>query len=461
MKQRDLSQGNITGNLLLFALPMMLGNLLQQCYNIADTLIVGKYLGANALAAVGSSYTLMTFLTSILLGMCMGSGVAVSNCYGMKDFKRLKESMIHSFGLIAATTTVIYVLVFTGLPFFLWMMQVPKEVISDMSTYLKIIFVGLGATFLYNYYASFLRAIGNSVIPLIFLGISAVLNIILDLSFILLGGWGVAGAAAATVIAQFISGVGIAVYTWIKFPEFRIARADLKYDKNILKIIAPLSFLTCLQQSIMNFGILMVQGKVNSFGTPVMAAFAAAVKIDSFAYMPVQDFGNAYSTFVAQNFGAKKEERLKKGVQSAVITAFIFCLVLSCFVCIFADSLMQIFVAAEETEIISIGAGYLRIEGACYFGIGLLFLLYGYYRGVNKPVMSVVLTVISLGTRVALAYTLSAMPSIGVTGIWVSVPIGWILADIVGVLYYCKETGSCLGGKLLQSRKESKPEKRR
>lgn len=278
MKQRDLTTGNITKNLMLFALPMMAGNLLQQCYNIADTLIVGRYLGANALAAVGSSYTLMTFLTSILLGMCMGSGAVFSIRFGEKDNRRLKEGMLHSFGLIAVMTVVINILVFAGLPLILRLLQVPDAVVPDMSAYLQIIFIGISATFLYNYFAALLRAIGNSVVPLAFLGISAVLNIILDLAFIIWGGFGVSGAAAATVIAQFVSGVGIAVYTVVKFPEFRFSREELHFDGKVLKEIAQLSFLTCLQQSIMNFGILMVQGRVNSFGTAVMAAFAAAVK---------------------------------------------------------------------------------------------------------------------------------------------------------------------------------------
>ena len=183
----------------------------------------------------------------------------------------------------------------------------------------------------------------------------------------------------------------------------------------------------------MNFGILMVQGRVNSFGTAVMAAFAAAVKIDSFAYMPVQDFGNAFSTFIAQNYGAGKKADFS-GNQKCCNSRFAFCLVSA-----FAAPLMGIFVKASEKETISIGVGYLRIEGAFYFGIGLLFLLYGYYRAVKMPGMSVILTILSLGTRVVLAYILSAIPAVGVTGIWVSVPIGWALADMVGVVYYWKK----------------------
>ena len=186
----------------------------------------------------------------------------------------------------------------------------------------------------------------------------------------------------------------------------------------------------------MNLGILMVQGLVNSFGSVVMAAFAAAVKIDAFAYMPVQDFGNAFSTFIAQNYGAKEKSRIRSGLKGAVCISAAFCVVISVIVCIFARQLMMIFTEAQETEVIAEGVRYLRIEGAFYCGIGCLFLLYGLYRALGKPGMSVVLTVISLGTRVALAYLLSAIPVFGVTGIWWSVPIGWVLADLAGALYY-------------------------
>lgn len=175
-----------------------------------------------------------------------------------------------------------------------------------------------------------------------------------------------------------------------------------------------------------------------------MAAFAAAVKIDSFAYMPVQDFGNAFSTYIAQNFGAGKRERIQKGIKSSALVSFGFCLFISFVVCVFAKPLMEIFVDPSHIDIVGVGVRYLRIEGAFYFGIGFLFLLYGFYRAVNRPGMSVVLTVISLGTRVFLAYTLAPIPSIGVTGIWASVPIGWILADLTGVIYYRKKKNQIL-----------------
>ena len=434
----DLTQGGITRTLLAFTLPMIAGAMLQQCYNIADTLIVGRFVGPEALAAVGSAYTLMVFITSILLGLSMGSGTVVSLKYGAGDADGVRRSIGAAFVIVGAATAMLTALSFLLIDEILILLQVPHDVYAPMRTYLWVIFVGIVFTFLYNFYASLLRAVGDSVTPLWFLAVSAVLNIALDLVFILVFNWGVAGAAWATVASQAVSGVGIMVYTLKSVPVLRLRMADLHPDGKTMKEITSFSTLTSVQQSVMNFGILMVQGLVNSFGMHTMAAFAAAVKIDSFAYMPVQEFGNAFSTFIAQNFGAGKRMRIRQGIKSAVAVSAVFSVAVSAIVFALAEPLMGIFVDAGETEIISIGVDYLRIEGAFYAGIGLLFLLYGYYRAVRMPAMSVVLTVLSLGLRVLLAYVLSAIPSIGVNGIWWAVPIGWFIADVVGVAYYYK-----------------------
>lgn len=433
---KDLTKGPVLTSMLRFAVPMFLGNLLQQCYNIADTLIVGRYLGPNALAAVGSAFTLMTFLTSILLGLSMGSGAVFSIRFGERDEEGLKECICTSFVLILSLTVALNILVFLLIDPILALLQVPADVWDLMREYLTVIFCGIAATFLYNFFASLLRALGNSVVPLAFLAISAVLNIALDLWFVTGLNLHVSGAAAATVIAQYVSGAGLALYARLCVPQLHVRRRHFKIRAARVKEIAGFSLLTCVQQSVMNLGILMVQGLVNSFGATIMAAFAVAVKIDAFAYMPVQDFGNAFSTFVAQNFGAKKMDRIRAGIRGAFATSMLFCIVISAGVWIAARPLMQIFVNAGETAILTEGIRYLRIEGSFYCGIGCLFLLYGLYRALAKPGMSVVLTVISLGTRVALAYALSAVPAIGVAGIWWAIPIGWFLADLTGILYY-------------------------
>ena len=432
----NLTQGGITGTLLRFTLPMMAGALLQQCYNIADTLIVGQFVGPEALAAVGSAYTLMVFLCSILLGLSLGSSTVFSQQYGRGSLSALRHSTWVSFVLILAITVVLNVAAFLALDPILRFLQVAAEVYPLMHDYLWIIFWGILFTFIYNFYAALLRAVGDSVTPLWFLSLSVVLNIGLDLFFILTLDWGIEGAAAATVIAQGAAALGIVIYTYRKRPELKIRRDEIYLDRATLKEITEFSTLTCVQQSVMNLGILMVQGLVNSFGTVVMAAFAAAVKIDAFAYMPVQEFGNAFSTFVAQNFGARKRQRIRRGIRQALLITCLFSLAVSLLIFLFAESLMLIFVKPDEVEILRIGAQYLRIEGAFYALIGILFLLYGYYRSVRMPGMSVILTVLSLGTRVALSYILASLPAVGVTGIWWSIPIGWFIADLVGIVYY-------------------------
>ena len=376
----------------------------------------------------------MTFLTSVILGLCLGSSAFFSITFGEKNIKRLKNGMFISFVMIG-----IFSLILTFASFYLCgrimkILQVPYDIQGIMSEYLKWIFVGIFATFLYNYFSNLLRGTGNSVIPLVFLCVSVILNIGLDLYFVLVLKQGIRGAAIATVISQYISGIGLMIYVYIHYPELRLKYEDTKFVKRTASDIAILSGMTCLQQSVMNFGILMAQGIVNSFGTQIMAAFAVSVKIDTIAYMPVQDFGNAFSTFIAQNFGAGKYDRIKDGIKKALKSVVLFCIFISAIVFIFAKPLMMIFVNAESTEIINIGVQYLRIEGACYIGIGILFMLYGYYRAINKPSMSVVLTVISLGIRVVLAYVLSHV--IGAVGIWWSIPIGWFIADAVGICFY-------------------------
>lgn len=446
---RDLTRGSITRGLVLFALPMMVGNLLQQLYNIADTLIVGQALGRDALAAVGSAYTLMTFLTSVFLGLSMGAGALFSIYLGKNDRDSLKSAIVHAFGLIMTATVVINISVYLMIDPILRFLKIPDELYGGMRGYLVIIFAGLVAASLYNFLSCLLRAVGNSVTPLWFLGAAALLNIGLDLLFVLVFNLGIEGAAIATVIAQYVSCVGLLIYTLVKCRDLLPKRRHLRFNRKILGEICDLSLLTCAQQSAMNFGILLIQRLVDSFGAVTMAAFAAAVKIDSFAYLPVQDFGNAYSTFVAQNYGAGKTDRLRVGMRRATMLSAAFSAAVSALVVVFAEPLMRIFVKAKEVEVLASGVRYLRIEGAFYVGIGCLFLLYGFYRAVERPGMSVVLTVVSLGTRVALAYILA--PVIGEVGIWLAIPIGWFLADVIGYGFYALRRGKLLPARDNQS----------
>lgn len=432
-KDFDFTTGSIPKKILLFSLPLMAGNIFQQLYNVVDTLVVGRFLGEAPLAAVGSAYTLMIFLTSILIGLTMGSGVYFSICFGQKNQKLLKQSIYISFLSIGGITLFLNGLSYLLLDEITTFMQIPAEVAPYFKDYLQWVYGGIVAVFLYNYFAALLRAVGNAMIPLYFLILSSLINIGLDLLFVLSFHWGVVGAAQATVIAQYASGIGMLLYYLLRRKDLSVSGADRKWDQAIFRDISKLSLLTSLQQSIMNFGILLVQGLVNSFGTIVMAAFAAGVKIDTLAYSPLMDFGNAFSTAIAQNYGAGNKKRIHDCVIASGKMVVSFALLISAIIYLFAPELMGFFVPETATETIAIGTGYLRIEGACYVGIGILSMLYAYYRAIKQPGMSVILTILSLGSRVVLAYGLSSLPFFGVTGIWLSIPIGWALADVYGV----------------------------
>ena len=415
---RDLTRGPVTKSMLLFAIPMILGDLLQQCYNIADTLIVGQFLGRDALAAVGSSFTLMTFLTSIILGLCMGSGALLSMRFGQRDERALCENLCASFFFIALVTVLLNILSFVCLDGLRTFLRVPAEVWGDMREYLFVIFMGIPAVFLYNYFASFLRAIGNSVIPLGFLAVSAVLNIALDLWFVIGLNRGVAGTAEATVIAQYVSGIGIAAYAFMRFPQVRSVWELCCLRRGRIQEIVSFSTLTCVQQSIMNLGILMVQGLVNSFGPVVMAAFAAAVKIDAFAYMPVQDFGNAFSTYVAQNYGAGQTDRIRKGILQGLVMAAIIgvCSVGLGLLLTIDGAYLHIFLSADKVtaDTIRFGNHFLYVDFSMYLLLCFLFVVRNCVQGIQRAPFVLWAGASELIARVAICLTLPALLSGGV-----------------------------------------------
>lgn len=417
---------------------MIAGNMLQQVYNLVDTFVVGRFIGADALAAVGSAYTLMIFITSVIIGLCMGSGAYFSADFGGGRKQELKQDIWLSFWFILAVSMLISFIVYPAMDGILKLLRTPAELMEMTREYVSVVFAGIIFVFLYNFFAFLLRAMGNSKTPLMFLAISAIMNTVLDIYFVVGLEKGVGGAALATVISQAFAGIGMATYAFAKVPAMRRVNVATLWSGARMKQIIFNDLATGLQQSVMNFGILMIQGLVNSFGAVVMAGFAAAVKIDTLAYMPAQEFSNAYSIFVSQNYGAQEKERIKEGTCLAVIVSVVFCVAVSVFIFLLSKQLMGIFISANEVAVITEGARYLKIEGAAYIGIGILFLWYAYFRGINRPQVSLLLTIISLGTRVLLAYTLAPNTSLGVVAIWMAIPIGWALADLVGLAIYRK-----------------------
>lgn len=433
---KDMTKGNPTKIILFFAFPMLLGNIFQQLYNMVDSIVVGKFVGKEALAAVGSSFMLMNFFSAIIIGLCMGTSVVLSQYFGAGDYTKLRKSISTAFIFMLLLTIIMSLTTIIFTKPMLMIMKTPKEILNSSTNYLQIIFGGLIFTFLFNFSSAVLRSVGDSKTPLYFLILASIINIILDLLFVINFNMGVIGVAIATVIAQGVSSLLCLVYAFVKLPVIRIKAKEFVFDRALFSMIKKYSLLTALQQSIMTFGMVCVQGLVNSFGTDTMAAFTAAGKVDSLAYLPVQDFGNAFATYVAQNKGAGNFERIKIGVKSAVRTIIVFCIISSTVILLSSKHLMQIFVSSNEVKVIHIGIQYLSVISVFYVLIGFLFMFYGYFRGMGNLKTSIVLTIVSLGTRVSMAYFLSSFPKIAEKGIWWSIPLGWALADMLGLYIY-------------------------
>ena len=421
--------------MLRFAVPMILGDLLQQCYNIADTLIVGRYLGESALAAVGSAFSLMTFLTSIILGLAMGSGTVFSIRYGQKDEKGLKEGILASFALLASVTVILNILVFAGLDLIIWFLRTPEELVQMMRDYLSVIFAGLVGIFLYNFFASLLRSLGNSVVPLAFLAVSACLNIVLDLWFVTGLHRGVAGAAEATVIAQAAAGLGIAGYTLLREPLLPRPGQGVAIRRSRMGEILSYAAATGAQQSVMNFGILMIQGLVNSFGTAVMAAFAAGVKIDTLAYMPAQEFGNAYSIFTSQNYGAGNLELIRKGYRYTRRLAGGIALAATAAFLAFSREIFSIFI--DSPAVVEAGSAYLRILAVSQMFYALESVTAGVFNRCGRTTPPAVTSILLTAARIPMAYWLVTFPALGMNGIWWSISLSSVLkGSVLAVWYY-------------------------
>ncbi|MBU5591601.1 MATE family efflux transporter [Clostridium sp. MSJ-4] len=435
--ETDMTKGKPMNIIIGFAIPMFIGNLFQQFYNIVDTIIVGRFVGKEALAAVGSSFAIMTFVTSILIGLSMGASALFSQLFGAKQYEELKKAISTSFIFILVVSITLTVITSLFMNQIIHLFQMPVETRAYAANYLRFIFAGLIFSGVYNSFSFLLRAVGDSKSPLYFLILSAIINIILDLFFVVILNMEVTGVALATFIAQGVSAISCAIYTIKRMNFLEFNREDIIFHRQMFKKIASYSILTAVQQSASSFGMMMVQGLVNTFGAIVMAAFAAASKIDSFANIPMQDFGNALSTYVAQNKGANNTKRIREGIRGVSKIIIIFSLGISILVFVFAPQLVLIFVKKEALDVIEVSVYYLRIVCVTYILLGFLQMFYGFYRGLGEVKVSIMLTFVSQVTRVVLAYGLALTP-LGFTGICLAIPIGWFLSDALGVAMYKK-----------------------
>ncbi len=435
---KDLTVGKESSLIIRFAVPMLLGGVVQQFYNIADTMIVGKFIAnpedaTRALSAVGASFPVFYTLISLVIGLASGAAVVISQYYGAKDMEKVRKSIDTLFITIAISSLIITAVGLLLVDEMFALMQLPTEIIPEATTYLTILIFGLFAGLGYNGISSVLRSLGDSVTPLYFLIVSTIVNIGLDLLFVWGFQWGVAGAAYATVLAQLVSFVMGLVYINRKHSFLNINLLKLDFDKEIFKKSVKIGLPTGLQQMFVSMGMFALFGIVNKFGTNVIAAYSVAGRIDALAIIPAMNFSQALSTFTGQNIGAGRIDRIRKGLSSTMLMSGIFSVVISIFVVIFGAQLMSMF--TSDGEVIRIGAEYLQIVGLFYILFTIMFAYTGVFRGAGDTMVTMLISLFSLWLfRIPFSVYFSAIYA--EIGIWVSIPFAWAVGMIFSGVYY-------------------------
>lgn len=431
---KDLTTGNEAKLILTFSLPMLLGNIFQQLYNTVDSMIVGRYLGKESLAAVGASFPIMFMLVALTMGISMGATILIAQYYGAKDMERVKKTVDTTFIFLLFASLAVTVIGLTLSGKFLRFLKVPQDVLPQAQTYLNIILSGTIVTFGYNTISAILRGLGDSKTPLYFLILATLVNIVLDLIFIIYLDWGVAGAAWATIIAQSISFITALWYLRHRFEIFNIKVKEMQFDAEILGLSVKIGLPSGVQQTLVSIGMLSLQSLVNDFGKDVLAAYTVAGRIDSFASMPAMNLSAALSSFTGQNLGANKPHRVRKGYYSALIMACTIALTFTVIALTFKESLIAIF--NTDSQVLAIGGRYLSIVSFFYVPFGAMFVTNGVLRGAGATSITMVFTLISqLVVRVPAAYLFSRR-LMSPDGIWWAMPTGWIVGLTLSVSYY-------------------------
>lgn len=431
-KVMDMTQGPIFSKMIKFALPVLFGMLCQRIYNFADVYIVGKFLGDVPLAAVSIAGTAMYLLMSIMMGLTTGVSVVIGQYYGAGKREKVVDTFVTSIYVAAGATFIITIAGIFGAKPLLTVLQTSDELMQDAWVYLMIIFAGSIGTMLYNWISAVLRSLGNSVIPLIFLIISSILNIVLDITFIVWIPMGVAGAAIATVLAQLISGVACLIYAWNVFPFLRLSRENQKLDRQIAKQILTYGVPTGLQMSIISISDMTLQGMINTYGTAMVVAYGVCIKMEGLGWQMVDAIGTSLGTFASQNVGARKIDRVKKGVRYAYLMNFAFYIVYFPVMWIFAEHIMKAF--TSDPDAIRYGVEYMRIFGVFFIVGGFLVVYHNILRASGDVKLTVMMGVSEVITRIGFTFAFTAW--FGYYGLWWVSPLTWCCAAAVGAIRY-------------------------
>ncbi len=419
----DFTKGKVTPELIRFTIPLVLGNLFQLLYNAVDSVIVGRYVGKEALAAVGTSNPLMTLVILFFNGITLGAGILIGNHYGAKDYKTLRRQISTTMlGGLAFALAVSVVFILLAHPLFS-LMQVEESVRDLAVSYMRIIFMGLVFTFMYNCFASILRAIGDSVGPLVFLVISAVLNVLGDLVFVAWLGWGIRGAAFSTVLCEALSAVLCMIYIQKKEPVLRLGREWLVFDKSLFRTTVSYGWTSAMQQATVQLGKIGVQTIINTLGVSVMAAFTIVSRIDDMATIPQQNIGHAMTSFMAINRGAGETGRMKEGFRKGVMIEMIYSLIIFAVALIFARPLVAM--ATADESVIAQGIIYLRLISFMYFLPGLTNVIQGFFRGIGDLKITLISSLTNMGVRVLAAAVLVFVFRMGMQAVPLACMAGW------------------------------------
>ncbi|MBI9034974.1 MAG: MATE family efflux transporter [Bacteroidales bacterium] len=430
---KDLTKGNTTKLILQFAAPMLLGNVFQQLYNIIDSIIVGKFIGKEALAAVGASFPIIFTLISFVIGISMGFTIIISQYFGAKNLEKVRSTIETMYIFLFGAAIIISILgMLLSKQIFIWT-GLPEDILPQATLYLNVYFGGIIFFFGFNGTSSILRGLGDSKTPLYFLIISTVMNIVLDLLFIVGFGWGVEGAAIATILAQGGAFVTAIIYINRTNELTSLKTWRLKFDKLIFRKSLKIGLPSGLQQTFVSLGMIALFWIVNGFGTDTVAAYSVAMRIDSLASMPAMNFAAALTTFVGQNLGANRSDRIKLGLISTLKMSSLVCILLTIVIVIFKKPLMMLF--TNDITVIEIGAEYLVIVSSFYLVFTSLFIFGAIMRGAGDTIVPMFITLFALwAIRIPVALFLSKQ--IGVVGIWWAIPIGWAIGLLFSAIYY-------------------------
>lgn len=432
---KDLTVGKEGRLIFQFAMPMVVGNILQQLFSIADTIIVGKFIGKEALAGVGASFPIIYTLIAFVIGIGSGATILIAQYFGAKDMDRVQKSIETIFIFLFIASIAVSILGITFSREIFEILNTGNDVMPEAITYFNIYMIGMVAFFGFNSISSILRGLGDSKTPLIFLIIATIVNIILCLTFVVIFKWGVAGAAFATVIAHFVAFISGLIYLNKRNSLFKLNLFKLRFNKEIFYKSLKLGLPTGFQQTFIALGLVALIRIINNFDTSVLAAYSAASKIDALASMPALNFASALSAFVGQNIGAKKIERIKKGLHTTLLMSTLFSLLIMGITFLWGDKLMQMFIASNEPEVIRHGVQYLIIVSSFYVVFSAMFIYHGALRGAGDTIFPMIISIFSMWLiRIPLSVWLSK--HYGSDGIWWSIPIGWSIGFIITLIYY-------------------------